>query len=194
VVLDVRGVIWRIATEPAYKTALGLGPDANLIFDSPNGIVILYHSGYFYALLLGMRRKIFRADFRLSQYFSASRASNRRPRNPESSTKTKRRPIMTMRILLVVLTAVLSTSAFAEAKYSLSCNMRGSTANVYACNSGNSAEGNNEYVTVEACTDDNDCDNTYELMYIYASSGRCEIVGSIDFVEAKDFCIAQFRE
>jgi hypothetical protein len=85
-----------------------------------------------------------------------------------------------------------SSSAFAESEYSLTCSMSGSTANVYVCNSGSSAEGSNEYVNVKACRG-RDCDSDYDLMYIYATPGDCDLVGNIDFGDSKDFCVASFR-
>jgi hypothetical protein len=94
--------------------------------------------------------------------------------------------------LALVLFVTLSSAAWAKANYSLACSMKGTVAHVYACNSGNSSEGNNHYVSVTAC-DGSDCDNDYDLMYIYASSGQCDPVGSIDFGETKEFCTAIFR-
>jgi hypothetical protein len=95
------------------------------------------------------------------------------------------------RMLLAV--GLFATSlSFAKASYTLACQMKGTTAVVYACNSGNSAEGNNHYVTVQAC-EGTSCVDDYDLMYIYASSGSCEEVGSISFSDKKDFCLASFR-
>lgn len=96
-------------------------------------------------------------------------------------------------VLATIFTFCISVQAMADADYSLTCNMNGSTAEVYACNSGDSAEGNNHYVTVKAC-DDWDCDSNYDLMYIYATPGDCDLVGTIDFDENKDFCVATFRD
>jgi hypothetical protein len=93
---------------------------------------------------------------------------------------------------LFLILACFSVSAFAEAQYSLTCSMIGTRADVYVCNSGSSAEGNNEYVSVKACRG-RDCDNDYDLMYIYATPGDCDLAGSIDFDDPKDFCIASFR-
>jgi hypothetical protein len=87
----------------------------------------------------------------------------------------------------------LSREAMSEANYSLACSTVGNTANVYACNSGNSSEGNNRYVTVRACGD-RGCDSDYTLMYIYGASGQCDFVGSISFDEPLEFCTATFRE
>lgn len=100
---------------------------------------------------------------------------------------------MILRTALALLTSCFGASAFAASDYSLTCSMHGTTADVYACNAGNSSEGNNRYVTVKACAD-GDCDSDYDLMYIYAAAGDCEIVGSISFDEPKDFCIASFRD
>ena len=97
-----------------------------------------------------------------------------------------------MHKLLSAIFLMFSGFALAEANYSLTCDMSGSSATVYACNSGNSAEGNNRYVTVTAC-DDRDCDSTYELMYIYASAGQCDAVGSVSFNKSKEYCFASFR-
>ena len=80
----------------------------------------------------------------------------------------------------------------ADAKYSLSCSMNGKTAAVYACNSGRSAEGQNRYINVKAC-ERRDCDEDYDLMYVYASPGSCDVIGSITFRDTKDFCLATFR-
>ena len=71
--------------------------------------------------------------------------------------------------------------------------MNGSEANVYACNSGTTSEGNNRYVVVTAC-DGRDCDDDYDLMYIYASAVDCDLVGSMTFDDKKKFCFARFRE
>lgn len=86
-----------------------------------------------------------------------------------------------------------SPAAFADADYSLSCSMNGSTATVYACNSGDSAEGNNEYVTVEACSGSL-CDDDYDLFYIYALPGGCDAVGTMSFSESHEYCMARFRD
>ena len=100
---------------------------------------------------------------------------------------------MLLKILIPTVIAISGQSALAESQYSLTCDMDGRTAHVYACNSGNSSEGNNRYVTVKSCVD-GDCDDDYDLMYIYSAAGECEEVGTIDFDEDKDFCLATFRE
>ncbi|MCX6117946.1 MAG: hypothetical protein NT027_10415 [Proteobacteria bacterium] len=100
---------------------------------------------------------------------------------------------MRSKFLIFIFTSVLSNVVFAESDYSLTCDMSGSKANVFACNSGNTSEGNNRYVKVKAC-ERTDCDSTYKLMYIYAAAGHCKLVGSVSFREVKDFCTASFRE
>ena len=95
--------------------------------------------------------------------------------------------------LMAFLFATAST-AWAEADYSFACQMEGAQAVVYACNSGNSAEGNNHYIYVQACVDGRDCDDDYDLMYVYASSGGCDEIGRIEFDERKTMCMARYRE
>ena len=97
------------------------------------------------------------------------------------------------RFFAVVLLAITGTPLHADAEYSLTCNMKDDVAEVYVCNTGSSAEGNNHYIVVEACRA-RDCDDDYDLMYIYASPGSCEMVGSIEFSESKDFCVARYRD
>jgi hypothetical protein len=89
----------------------------------------------------------------------------------------------------------VASPALADADYSLSCNFSNGSATVIVCNSGNSSEGNNKYVTVKACNFDGDCDDDYDLFYIYAASNSCESVGSIDLdVDGAGWCSATFRD
>lgn len=99
-----------------------------------------------------------------------------------------------MRSVLVAIIALLPSLLLAKAEYSLSCNAGEGEAKVYVCNSGNSAEGNNRYVTVRACGE-RGCREDYDLYYIYATPGDCDHVGTMDVGAGyDDYCIARFRE
>ena len=93
--------------------------------------------------------------------------------------------------ILTIFFVLMSSKIFAEANYHLTCNMNGNVADVYVCNTGNSSEGNNEWVRVQACGR-RGCESERELMYIYGAAGRCEFLESVTFDREHDYCSASF--
>lgn len=87
-----------------------------------------------------------------------------------------------------------SANALATAQYALSCNMYNGTAKVFAYNSGNSAEGENQYILVTACDTLRRCQRTLKLMYVYATPNHFREIGYVRFNASKHFCAAAIRQ
>lgn len=98
-----------------------------------------------------------------------------------------------MRNALVIIMLAMPMTAHADADYSLTCQMKGNVATIYACNSGDSSEGNNEYITIRACRGSS-CKSTYSLFYVYGRAGRCDKIGTKSFSGNFEYCTATFRD
>jgi hypothetical protein len=92
-------------------------------------------------------------------------------------------------ILKLFILCGIEVTAFAKANYEFTCMAEGKKARVMACNRGSSAEAKNEWMKVTAM-DGAWRDTKNDLMYVYASPGRCKEIGDVTFSRDVKTCMA----
>jgi len=92
-------------------------------------------------------------------------------------------------LLKILVLCGVEASAFAKANYEFTCMAEGKTARVMACNRGDSAEAKNEWMKVTAM---NGAwrESKNDLMYVYATPGRCKEIGDVTFNRDIKTCTA----